>query len=76
MTTRQLVRALGGGAAVAQRCGVTRQAVSHWLRAGAVPAVHVPVLAEMALAAGLSWEPPGADAIRAQLAAPSKAKAA
>jgi transcriptional regulator with XRE-family HTH domain len=79
MTVRQLIRALGGGAAVAQRCGVTRQAVSHWVRDDAAPKSHHVTLWTMASEAKLPWQPPNADAIRHLVAttAPSaKAEAA
>lgn len=78
MTIRDLIRTLGGGAMVARELGVTPQAVSHWCVANEAPRGHHIALWRMALAAGLSWEPPGADAIREKLraAVPAPAKVA
>jgi hypothetical protein len=74
MTIRDLVRGLGGGAAVARARGVSRAAVSHWVVANEAPEQHHLALWQMALAAGLPWQPPGAEAIRAQLAATPPAR--
>jgi len=35
------IAAAGGQVAIAERCGVTHQAVSYWLRSGRVPVQHV-----------------------------------
>jgi transcriptional regulator with XRE-family HTH domain len=75
MSAADLIRGLGGPSRLAAEIGCTTSAVSQW-RNGGIPREHYVTLWRLALAAGLSWEPPGADAIRAQLAAPSKAKAA
>mgnify|MGYP007100166736 FL=1 len=55
---------------MARVIGCTTSAVSIWGKANAVPREHHMTIWRLALEAGLSWEPPGADAIRAQLAAP------
>lgn len=69
MRTRDFVRALGGGKAVAEARGVSPQAVSHWCGTDEVPAAHHLPLWRMALEAGLPWEPPGAAELRPLLAA-------
>jgi transcriptional regulator with XRE-family HTH domain len=76
MTLAQFIRAAGGGAAVARRCGVTRAAVSHWVRAGEAPRQHHATLWQLALDTKLDWEPPGAEAIREKLAAAAPPAAA
>jgi hypothetical protein len=68
MTIRELVRGLGGGRVVAAQIGVTPAAVSHWVGANVVPAGRQVALWRMAVAAGLAWQPPGADEIRDRLA--------
>lgn len=67
--TAELIRALGGPSRIAGRFGVTTSAVSQWSQRG-IPREHHLGMWRLALEAGLLWEPPGADAIRAQLAAP------
>lgn len=42
---RNLIKAVGGAAAVASRCGISSSAVSHW---DEVPKEHCPVLETMA----------------------------
>lgn len=68
MTTTDLLSALGGAAQVAARLGLKRTAVANWATRDAVPAEHRLAMWRLALEAGLAWEPPGADAIRAKLA--------
>lgn len=68
-----LIRTLGGPSRVAAEIGCTTSAVSQW-RAAGIPREHHLTLWRLALSAGLSWEPPGADAIRAQLGVPAGAK--
>lgn len=63
-----LIRKLGGPGRIAAALGCSASAVSQWRKAG-VPREHHLVVWRMALEAGLPWEPPGADAIRAQLGA-------
>ena len=70
MTVPELILALGGAAKLAEALGLKRTAVANWATRGAVPREHHLVVWQMALEAGLPWEPPGADAIRAQLATP------
>jgi transcriptional regulator with XRE-family HTH domain len=69
MSVADLIRGLGGPSKLSAVIGCTASAVSQW-RSGGVPREHHLTLWRLALAAGLPWEPPGADAIRAQLAAP------
>jgi hypothetical protein len=76
MDVAETITALGGPSAVAAAVGEKPKTVGMWGARNRVPGDHLLVFWRLALAAGLSWEPPGADAIRAQLAAPSKAKAA
>ena len=72
MKVRDLIRGLGGGAAVARARGVSTAAVSHWVVADEVPPAHHVALWRMALEAGLAWTPPGAETIRAQLVQPAE----
>lgn len=57
---------------MATEIGCSASAVSQWRGAG-IPREHHLTLWRLALAAGIAWEPEGADAIRAQLAAPTPA---
>lgn len=66
MNTADLIRALGGPTAIARRIGCTTSAVAQWGRAGIPRDRHLAVW-QMALEAGVDWEPPGADEIRARL---------
>jgi hypothetical protein len=75
MSAAELIRALGGPRRVGERVGCSTSAVSQWRNAG-IPREHYVVMWTMALEAGVAWEPPGADAIRAQLGASPPAKAA
>lgn len=52
MTTDEIVRALGGREPVAERCGVSPQAVSNWRRDG-VPFRHFVALVSMAAERGV-----------------------
>lgn len=76
MDVAHLIVGLGGQQRIAELLGLGKSAVGMWVTRGAIPREHHLTLWRLALAAGLSWEPPGADAIRAQLAAPAKAEAA
>lgn len=67
MELRQLFAALGGQREVARRLGVGATAVSNWAVRGRLPATHQLVVWEMALEAGVQWEPPGADRLRHRL---------
>lgn len=73
MQVRDLVRALGGGKAVAAARGVSPQAVSQWCAANEVPVAHYLPLWRMALEAGIAWEPPGAAELRPLLCANPRA---
>lgn len=70
MRVKTLIVELGGNKPVAERCRVSSAAVSNWIAANAVPAEHHITLWDMALAAGVAWEPPRADDIRKRLGAP------
>jgi hypothetical protein len=77
MTVAEMIRGLGGARVLSQAMGLTRTAVANWATNGEVPREHHITLWRMALAAGLPWEPPGADAIRHLLqAAPADRKVA
>ena len=67
MTLGECISSLGGQTEVARRLGLGKSAVGMWMHRGAVPREHHLELWRMALEAGLAWEPPGAEAIRAQL---------
>lgn len=76
MTVAELIRALGGQQAVANVFGLGKSAVGMWVTRDAVPREYHLMLWRMALEAGLAWEPPGAEAIRARLGATAPAEAA
>ena len=67
MTIKDLMARLGGQAAVARHLGVTRAAVSQWVAADDVPEARRIGVWDMALAAGIDWTPPGAEALREKL---------
>ena len=67
MTASELIRALGGAASMAEKLGLKRTAVAMWGSRGEVPGEHHLAVWQMALDAGVGWEPPGADEIRARL---------
>ena len=48
MTIAELIRKLGGASEVAERLGITRQAVSLWPRAGHIPWKHHLAIQKMA----------------------------
>ena len=69
MTIKDLMAELGGQAAVARRLGVTRAAVSQWVAADEVPEARRLGVWDLAVAAGIDWTPPGAEALRENLRA-------
>jgi len=76
MDVAAAITALGGPSAVGAIVGERAKTVGMWGARNRVPGAHLLAFWRMALAAGLSWEPDGADAIRAQLAVPAKMEAA
>lgn len=60
---RDLVRQLGGAQQVADRVGVTPQAVTNWQMRGAIPRRHHLAIWQMAQRARLEWQPPGTDGL-------------
>lgn len=79
MDVAHLIQGLGGQKVLAEALGLGKSAVGMWVTRGAVPREYHLTLWRMALDAGIAWEPPGADAIRAQLGAaqsPAPAKVA
>jgi hypothetical protein len=74
MEITELIAALGGARSLSGRLGLKASAVGMWAVRGAIPREHHLALWQMALAAGLPWQPPGAEAIRAQLAATPPAR--
>lgn len=76
MKLRDAISALGGIVPVAQALGEKRSAVSMWAVRDRLPADQVVPFWNLCLAAGVAWEPPGADAIRERLAVPTAGKAA
>ncbi len=64
LSAQPLVRALGGGKAVAQACGVTPQAVSNWVAADRIPSQHHAAIWRLAQAKGVPWTPPGFEGVR------------
>lgn len=66
MTDAELIEGLGGMTAVARQLGVEPNRVNNWKRRG-VPGEHYLPLWRMAIAAGLDWQPPGADGLREAL---------
>jgi hypothetical protein len=67
---RDLVRALGGPAAVGRALGITLEAVCNWQRHNAVPEARQLAVWRMAQAAGLPWRPPGAAGLTLPAPAP------
>lgn len=63
-----LLRRLGGQRVVAERLGLARSAVGNWAMRGSIPGEHVLTIWQWALEAGIDWEPPGAEGLRAALA--------
>jgi hypothetical protein len=77
MMVPDLLEALGGAAKVADNLGLKRGAVAMWGTRGLVPREHHLAVWALCMERRLPWEPPGADAIRAQLAPqPQPAKVA
>lgn len=73
MDTKALIVALGGNGQVARALGVSSQAISQWISAGAIPAAQQIPLWSLASEAGLDWTPPGAEALRDRLRGPQAA---
>jgi hypothetical protein len=64
VSTRDLIRQLGGPGSVARACGVSAPAVSNWIARDGIPVErHIP-LWRLALQLGVEWTPPGADGCR------------
>lgn len=76
MKLRDAISALGGPSAVGSALDERPKAVGMWGSRGRVPQDQLLPFWRLCLDAGIAWEPPGADAIRAQLAAPAKQEAA
>lgn len=70
MELKVAISALGGIPKVAEEIGAKRSTVSMWGVRNSLPADKVLPFWRLCLAAGVAWEPPGAEAIRAQLATP------
>lgn len=70
MEPKILIKALGGTKAVSQRTGQAMQTVYMWGRRGNIPAEHHISLWQMAVEAGVDWQPEGADELRQLLANP------
>lgn len=68
MDVADLIAGLGGHQRVSARLGLGKSAVGMWVTRADIPREHHLALWEMALAAGLEWQPPGAAEIRARLA--------
>jgi hypothetical protein len=56
MTAAELIKALGGGATVANHLGVTRQAVSNWSTWGSLPPRHYLRIKALAQTVGAGWD--------------------
>ena len=54
MTVSDIIKALGGPAAVARRLGIRSQAISLWARKNYIPLARVPALEAMSRAANLN----------------------
>ena len=70
MKLRDAISALGGPSVVGSALNERPKAVGMWGARDRVPQDQLLPFWRLALAAGIAWEPPGAGAIRAQLAAP------
>ena len=75
MDVSSLITALGGAKAVAARVRVGRAAVGMWVVRDEVPAAHRLEVWQMALEAGVAWEPQGASELRGLLSQPTVAAA-
>ena len=64
MNAADVINTLGGAADLARLLGHRPGAVRMWAQRNAIPAEHHLALWRLALERGLSWEPPGAAALR------------
>lgn len=64
MTDAEVIDALGGATAVAQKLGVKRSRVTMWRTRGVISSAFHLVVWRAASEAGLGWQPPGADGLR------------
>jgi hypothetical protein len=67
MNVHHLLDGLGGNKAVADALEIGATAVSNWRLRGEVPARFHLAVWRMAIAAGLDWQPPGAEGLREAL---------
>jgi hypothetical protein len=68
MKVKEAISKLGGIAVVAGELGEKRSTVSMWGVRDSVPADAQLLFWRLCLARGVGWEPPGAEALRAELA--------
>jgi hypothetical protein len=76
MDVGDAIAALGGPSAVGAAVGEKPKTVGMWGARNRVPGDRLLAFWQLCLRSGVAWEPPGADAIRAQLGASPPAKAA
>ena len=65
-----LIRHLGGPTRVSHRLGKTPQTIHNWGVRGRIPGEFLLPLWEMAIEAGVDWQPDGADKLRQMLTNP------
>jgi hypothetical protein len=61
MTPDEIIKALGGAAAVASALGTTYQAVHNWVQADRVPLKKQIRVWQMCVERGVPWQPPGTE---------------
>lgn len=76
MKVKDAIAALGGIASVAEALGAKRSAVSMWGVRDSLPAERVAPFWRLCLERGVSWAPPNADGLRAELASAPQPEAA
>lgn len=60
ITTRDLIKRLGGPTKVAAICGISAPAVTNWVARGEIAAEHRITVWRLAVEKQIDWTPPGA----------------
>lgn len=67
MDASEIIRALGGPSKLAARLSLPGNTVAYWGHRNRIPAERWLEIWRMAIAAGLDWQPPGAEGLREAL---------